>query len=82
MTDDDSDESLNHCFGRTVVHLRTVRGWTQEEFRLKCGLSRQFVSMLERGISSPSLITIARVAAGFEMPEEQFVKIVFDRFRS
>ena len=82
MTNSDPLDSLNPCFGRVLAQLRNERGWTQEEFGFECNLSRQFVSQLERGISSPSLATIVRVAAGLRMSEDRLVKVIFDRLRS
>jgi len=76
------NDPLNAVFGRMLVRLRKERGWTQEEFGFECKLSRQFISQLERGVSAPSLATIAHVAAGLGVSEEHLVKIVFDQVRA
>ena len=72
---------LNAAFGRTLAKLRKGRGWTQEFLSFECDLTRNYISLLERGESSPTLSTISRLAGALEINEEHFIKLTFDELR-
>lgn len=44
--------------GRTIKRLRLQRGLTQEELADRCELSKGFISLLERDLTSPSIQTL------------------------
>jgi transcriptional regulator with XRE-family HTH domain len=48
--------------------LRAERGFTQEEFAARAGISISFVSMLERGERSPSYETLLQLAEALDVP--------------
>lgn len=54
-------------FGRHVCGLRRVRGLTQRALAKRSGLSEDTVRRLEHGSFSPSLTTLSKLAAGFEV---------------
>jgi transcriptional regulator with XRE-family HTH domain len=54
--------SLPLAFGKTVRRLRSDRGFSQEKFAAKAGISRTYMSEIERGVTGVSLEIIARVA--------------------
>ena len=54
--------SLPVAFGRTVRQLRAERGLSQEKFAAKAGISRTYMSEIERGVTLVSIVIIARVA--------------------
>ena len=45
--------------GNKIRRLRLQRGLTQEELADRCELSKSFISMLERDLTSPSLDTLS-----------------------
>lgn len=57
--------------GRRVWVLRQRRGWTLEELSSRCGLSVSFLSQVERGISSLSIVSLYAIcgALGIPVPE-------------
>jgi len=58
-------------------HLRAKReesGMTQEDLAWKSGLNTAYYSHLERGIYSPTLFVIWRIAQALDMKVEQFMK--------
>ena len=69
--------------GAKVRRLRTQRGLTMEELADRCELSKGFISLLERDLTSPSIATLKDVLeclgtdlrTFFSEPEEE--KIVF-----
>ena len=60
-----SDPDL--CFGKTVARLRREMGISQEELAFRSGINRSYMGVIERGEKSPSLDTVAKVAAGLDM---------------
>ena len=55
-------EAIAALIGKHVVARRTERGMTQEEVATKCGVSRQALSMIERGTQAPRWDTLYRIA--------------------
>ena len=44
--------------GEKIKRLRLQRGLTQEELADRCELSKGFISLLERDLTSPSIATL------------------------
>ena len=44
--------------GRSIRRLRIQRGLTQEELANRCELSKGFISLVERNLTSPSIATL------------------------
>jgi transcriptional regulator with XRE-family HTH domain len=51
------------AFGQALRTLRTARQLSQEQLGLECGFDRTYISLLERGIQSPTLRTMFRICA-------------------
>jgi transcriptional regulator with XRE-family HTH domain len=62
-----TDRSANAAdpdeLGRRLRALRTDRDWTLKDVADRCGLSRAFISQVERGQVSPSVASLSRIAA-------------------
>ncbi|MBK8910866.1 MAG: helix-turn-helix transcriptional regulator [Chlorobi bacterium] len=56
------DRSADIVFGQRLRHYRLQHNLTQEQLAWSIGMSRVFISELERGIREPSLGTILRLA--------------------
>ncbi|NML29024.1 helix-turn-helix domain-containing protein [Zoogloea dura] len=54
--------TLTRRFGLVVRRHRVARGWSQEEFADRAGLSRSYSGEVERGNSTPSLATVLKIA--------------------
>ncbi|WP_082818895.1 helix-turn-helix domain-containing protein [Cupriavidus nantongensis] len=72
---------LNAAFGKTLARLRRERGWTQEFLSFECDLTRNYVSLLERGESSPTLNTISSLAEALNIGAEELIKMTFEELR-
>lgn len=57
--------ALTRRFGLAVRQLREERGWSQEVFADRAGLSRSCAGEVERGNAVPSLATVLKVASAF-----------------
>jgi len=68
--------SLPMAFGRTVRRLRTDRGVSQERFASHAGLSRTYMSEIERGVTMVSLDSIARIARALDLSMAALLKHV------
>ena len=49
------------AFGQALRELRLGTGMSQETLALKCDVDRTYISLLERGIKSPTLRTMIRL---------------------
>jgi len=56
-------------FGPVLRRIRARRGWTQVQLAWTLGLTQPYVSMIEHGVSRPSLEVMAKIAA--VAPEER-----------
>ena len=68
--------------GNKIRRLRLQRGLTQEELADRCELSKSFISLLERDLTSPSLDTLSDLleTLGTDLPtffREKDEKLVF-----
>jgi transcriptional regulator with XRE-family HTH domain len=54
---------LNKTVGIQIRLHRKARGLTQEQLAEKCNLSVHHISGIERGIHSPSLLTLEHIAS-------------------
>ena len=56
--------------GKKIKRLRLQRGLTQEELADRCELSKGFISLLERDLTSPALSTLMDIleCLGTDLP--------------
>ena len=59
--------TLKKLFGRRVRSLRKLRDMTQEELAESSALSAEYVSRIERGMTSTSFEVIAKLAQALEV---------------
>ncbi|MBT8370674.1 MAG: helix-turn-helix domain-containing protein, partial [Deltaproteobacteria bacterium] len=51
--------------GKQIRKERQQRQWTLEQFSEKTGLSKSFLSQIERGNTEPSITSLKKIAAQF-----------------
>lgn len=66
--------SLRKSFGTRLRSIRRARDLSQEHFAEVLGVSVDFLSLIERGINSPSFNTLEQIATRLRVP----VKDLFD----
>jgi len=54
--------NLRERFGKRLVEIRHLRKITQAQLAEKVGVSVEFISLIERGINSPSFDTLEKLA--------------------
>jgi transcriptional regulator with XRE-family HTH domain len=58
----ETTKSAERVFGKEIGRLRGRLGISQEELGFRTGLHRTYVSQLERGLKSPTLGVILKLA--------------------
>jgi transcriptional regulator with XRE-family HTH domain len=53
---------LTACVGRVICDLRRAAGISQEELGERAGIHRTYVSQLERGIKSPTIVILQKLS--------------------
>jgi transcriptional regulator with XRE-family HTH domain len=61
-------------FGASLKRERHKAGLSQEGLAFRAGLHRTEIGLLERGRRVPGLLTIARLAAGLEIPPATLIE--------
>ena len=74
-----SPSEVNLAFSSVLRELRLQRGFSQEALAFESGVHRTFVSQLERGIKTPSLQTVIKLAAALGTSLGEFVTLVEQR---
>lgn len=66
----------NAVFGALLKQLRKAADVTQEELAFRVGLTRNYISLLERGVKSPTLIVFLRLCIALgQKPEEVMAEV-------
>lgn len=60
--------NINKRIGTKIKLERVKRNWSQEELAEKADLSKNSVGAIERGTSSPTVETLAKIADAFGFP--------------
>ena len=71
-----SESSLEISFGQVLQQLRQERGFSQEELGFRSGYHRTYISLLERGLKSPSLRTLFQLARALKVDASQLISSV------
>ena len=60
-------------FGSKVRELRKERGMSQETLAEAANLNRSYLSEIEQGIVSPTIVVVLRLAKAFGLPASTLV---------
>lgn len=64
------------AFARVLINAREQRGLTQETLAFDSGYHPKYISLLERGINSPSLTAILQIAKSLDMSGSELIRRV------
>ena len=67
-------ERIEKRFGLRVKEIRMKQQISQEELAFRCGLSKNYVSDVERGTRNISLKSIEKFAKGFQIKESDLFR--------
>jgi DNA-binding XRE family transcriptional regulator len=66
--------TIARAFGAALRELRNARGLTQEDLATAAGLDRTYPSLLERGVRTPTLLVVERLARALDLPASQLIE--------
>jgi transcriptional regulator with XRE-family HTH domain len=69
----------NTVFGTMLKQLRKASDITQEELAFRVGLARNYISLLERGVKSPTLTVFLRLCVALKQQPEKIMAEVYRR---
>lgn len=69
----------NTVFGTQLRQLREAAQMTQEELAFSVGLARTYISLLERGVKSPTLTVFLRLCIALGQKPEEVIALVYQR---
>jgi transcriptional regulator with XRE-family HTH domain len=67
---------IAHAFGRTLRELRAERGLSQARLARLAGMDGTYPSLMERGLRTPTLYSLAQIAAVFGITVTQLMERV------
>ncbi len=59
--------------GLNLKKLREEQGFSQESFADHCGLHRTYISGIERGVRSPTVLVLDKIADALKVPAGQLL---------
>jgi len=62
------------AFGDVLRFNRRAKGFSQEEFAFETGLDRTTISLMERGLLSPSLRSLVRICRVLRLDLAEFAR--------
>ena len=69
------DKTLT-LFGRVISDLRREAGLSQEVLAEKAGVHRTYISQLERGLKSPTLAVLLKLATALEVKPSEIISLL------
>ena len=69
-----SAAKLLKTFGRSIRRLRKQRGLSQENLAEAAGMSRNYVSDMERGVRNPGLLALVALAKALRVSLRELVE--------
>lgn len=62
------------AFGQALREVREGYGISQEQLGLEAGFDRTYISLVERGIRSPTVRTVVRLAEALKVAPSEMVR--------
>lgn len=62
--------------GKTIQELRQKKGLTQEQLSGLAALDRTHYSKIERGLRSPTLETVFKIAFALDMKPHELIQVI------
>jgi len=79
----EESEQIKKAFGEVIREVRLEKNISQEELAALSGIDRSYVSLIERGINSPSLVMIFNLCSALGVsPSEVLSRVEKNRSNS
>ncbi len=66
-------------FREVLKEIRKEKGLSQEKLAYACEMDRTYISMIERGVSSPTLTKLVEISRVLEVPLSEIFKRVEEK---
>lgn len=73
------EQAIKQAFGAELREARNAVGLSQEKLALRVGLDRTYISMLERGLRQPSLITLILLSSELDLAAPELLRRTLNR---
>jgi transcriptional regulator with XRE-family HTH domain len=71
--------TIEKAVGQELYFCRTKKGLSQEKLGFEANLHRTYISIIERGLKSPTINTLVRLCDALEITPDKFLKNVMQR---
>ena len=71
-------KSTSDALGKVIANAREKLCISQEKLAERAGVHRTYVSQLERGLKSPMLDVLAKIALGLDIKLSRFMQLLED----
>jgi len=71
--------TIEKAVGQELCYWRTKKGLSQEKLGFEANLHRTYISIIERGLKSPTINTLVRLCDALEITPDEFLKHVMQR---
>jgi len=71
--------TIEEAVGQELRLCRTKKGLSQENLGFEASLHRTYISLIERGLKSPTINTVVRICEALEISPDVFLKHVMQR---
>jgi transcriptional regulator with XRE-family HTH domain len=68
------EPGVEKAFGQALRETRQGKGISQERLALEGGFDRTYISLIERGINSPTIRIVVGIAAALKVPPSKIVR--------
>ena len=72
------NKRIKIALAMTMIRLRGLQGINQAELAIRSGLTRQYISMVERQERSPNILTLMKLCVGLNVNESFFFLALYD----
>ena len=67
-------QNVSGLLGNVIQRLRRAEGISQEKLAELAGVHRTYVSQLERGLKSPTLVVFLKISKALNVPPSQIMR--------
>ncbi len=71
--------TIEKAVGQELYFRRTQKGLSQEKLGFEANLHRTYISIIERGLKSPTINTLVRFCNALEITPDEFLRNVMQR---